>query len=179
MYKGLIFALVMVTPASAQSLSPNAALNEMAGQWKGKLEYKDYQSDNWFAIPQNKTVEVLADGVTRFETSVYDDGPTGQVYIYGLNALEKDGLTLKSSGYRKGRDAYMMSETVTFIGQAKPGQWIMRFEATATDDERPARLRTTLTYSGNSYTTLKEIDFTDDAAEVWVTRNKSALSRVK
>ncbi|MFN3807539.1 hypothetical protein [Asticcacaulis sp.] len=164
----------------AADLTPQQALLSLQGEWTGALEYRDYQSDQWFGLPVSRTVTLLEDKATVLETSRYDDGPkTGIVYIYSLSAFEPDGKTLTSASFRKGKPASEDRETVSLARGATADNWTLYFESTATDDERPARIRVTMTYKDNAYTTLKEIDFTDDATETWVTRNRSHMKRVK
>lgn len=175
---GLLF--VLASAAHAADLTPQQALLRLEGEWSGALEYRDYQSDKWFALPVSRTVKVLEDKTTVLETSRYDDGPqTGIVYIYSLSGFEPDGRTLASASFRKGKPASEERETLSLAKGATADNWTLYFESTGTDDERPARIRVTMTYRDNGYTTLKEIDFTDDATETWVTRNRSHMTRVK
>ena len=46
------------------------------------------------------------------------------------------------------------------------------------DDDRPALIRETTTRDGDRLVTLKEVDFTDDAADEWLQRNRTVLERV-
>lgn len=86
----------------AADLTPQQALLSLQGEWTGALEYRDYQSDQWFGLPVSRTVTLLEDKATVLETSRYDDGPkTGIVYIYSLSAFEPDGKTLASASFRK------------------------------------------------------------------------------
>ncbi|MCA1934041.1 MAG: hypothetical protein LDL37_01225 [Asticcacaulis sp.] len=171
--------LCLASAAHAADLTPQQALLSLEGEWTGALEYRDYQSDKWFALPVSRTVKMLEDKTTVLETSRYDDGPkTGIVYIYGLSAFEPDGRTLASASFRKGKPASEDRETVSLAKGATAENWTLYFDSTATDDDRPARIRVTMTYKDNAYTTLKEIDFTDDATETWITRNRSHMKRV-
>jgi hypothetical protein len=175
-----LLSLVFIAAVSrCFAFSTAEARAELAGRWKGKLEYLDYSSNKWFALPQERTIEVLEGGHTLLETGRFDDGPTGIVYIHSVSAFDKDGTTLRAVSFRKGRDMTSMAESVTFgPGENTPGKWTLVFVSDATDDDRPARLRTTLVFSGTSYTTLKEVDFLDDATETWLVRNRTSLERV-
>jgi hypothetical protein len=166
--------------AKAADFTPETALLSLKGEWKGTLSYRDYKADKWFSLPEHKTSEVLSDGHSLLETAQYDDGPkTGVVYIYTLSGFEPDGKTLKGFSTRKGRSASSDVETVRFGALAPdPAAFVLVFESDAFDDDRPAKIRVTLTYKDNHYTTLKEVNFTDDQKDDWLTRNKSELTRV-
>ena len=171
---------LIVGSAQAETFTPTEALLSLNGQWTGTLSYLDYQANKWFDLPQTRTMSVLGDKHTVLETAIYDDGPkTGLVYIFTLSAFEPDGKTVKSFSTRKGRPASSDTQTVRF-GGANPtaSAFVLVFESDAEDGGRPARIRVTLTFKDNLYTTLKEVDFTDDAKTEWLTRNRSVLKRV-
>ena len=152
----------------------------MAGQWEGTLSYRDYSQDRWFDLPQNKKIEVLADGHSFLESSRYDDGPSGIVYIYALSALEPDGKTLKSLSTRAKRAATVHQEVLS-LGSPKDTKdaFTLVSLVKGEDDDRPATLKVTLTYKDNVITTLKEVDFLDDTKSEWLVRNKTKLNRLK
>ena len=177
----IIFAaLLMASSGVAQALTPEDAFKSLKGHWQGHLSYRDYSQNKWYDLPENKTIEVLADGHTFLETARYDDGPTGIVYIYTLSAFESDSKTIKSFSTRKGRAAVNDQETVSFKGSpASSENFILVFDSEGQDDNRPAHLRTTLTRKGSHYDTLKEVDFTDDNRNEWLVRNTSSLDLIK
>ena len=164
-------------------LTVQAARASMAGAWRAELQYRDYQSGEWIGIPFTATIAVAGDGVTLVRTSAYDDGPArGTVWITGVAMLAKDGTTEYAGTYRADRAADQTIWKLT-LGAAAPGKptdaehWTLVAETKATDDDRPAILRETTTRDGDTVTTVKEVDFSDDAKAEWLVRNRTVLRR--
>ena len=53
MNTGLIWlaAVAVTAPAPMPAVTVETARASLAGQWAGKLEYRDYQADKWFGLP--------------------------------------------------------------------------------------------------------------------------------
>lgn len=167
------------TPAPAD-LSIIAIQRATAGQWQGQLEYRDYQADRWFGIPMQVSIEDQGDGATIIRKADFDDGPrVGNVRITSISLFSADGSRESVATFRKGREpdlsAYALAMPVPAIDVA---HWTIVATVTATDDDRPALLRETTTRDGNVMTTLKEVDFLDDAGEAWIARNRTTLTRI-
>lgn len=175
--------LALVSPAAAENVAPAltaaAARASLAGEWTGELQYRDYQSGEWQGIPFTTTIAMVGDGVTQIRTSAYDDGPkAGTVWITTVSLLGKDGTTEYAGTYRAGRPAeYEVSRLRIEVGTA-PAHWVLVSETEATDDDRPAHIREVTTRDGDVVTTVKEVDFTDDAKNEWLVRNRTVLKRV-
>jgi hypothetical protein len=166
----------MAAPAPAAPDGVAAARQSLVGQWQGKLEYRDYQADRWFGLPLKLAVRDGGDGVTLIRVADFDDGPkTGNVRITTVSML--DGAQEISASFRKGRKVDVTTATLSATVQ-DPTHWTLVETAAGTDDDRPATLRTTTTRTGNDLVALKEVDFTDDQAEAWLTRNRTTLKRV-
>lgn len=155
------------------------ALASQAGRWEGKLEYRDYQADEWFGLPVAVEVRDGGDGVTLVRVADFDDGPrVGNVRITTVTMLGKDGETEWTGTFRKGRDAELTSAKLFLSAARDATHWTIVSDALASDDDRPARVRYTTTRDGDSLVSLKEIDFADDTGEAWLQRNRETLRRV-
>ena len=168
--------------ASAQSAAPALDIKTLraglAGEWQGKLEYRDYQADRWFGLPLRLTQELVADGVTLIGKAEYDDGPkSGTVRITSVSMFVPATNIQYSSSFRAGRPAELSSAVVRLVGAVDDTHWTMVEETIATDADRPAKLRETIVRDGARLTTLKEVDFLDDAGETWLTRNRTVLEK--
>lgn len=168
-------------PAAAQTTLDIAALRlATAGHWEGKLEYRDYQADRWFGIPMKVQVEDGGDGVTLIRKADFDDGPkVGNVRITTVELLDPATGQETSASFRKGRETSLDNSKLRLIAPATDlAHWTLVAESTGKDDDRPARLRQTVVRNGDIMTSLKEVDFLDDAAETWISRNRTTLKRV-
>lgn len=175
--------LFLAAPAAADegAAPPPVAelLKSQVGQWTGTLEYRDYQADRWFGLPVQVTIAEGGDGVTQIRTADFDDGPrVGNVRIITLSMLGADGTTEYSTGFRKGRVPALSTARLTVNAWRDAAHWTLVAEEQSTDDNRPAMLRYTTVRDGSRMTTLKEVDFTDDQTEEWLTRNRTTLERV-
>lgn len=183
-----VSVLVKATPILAEDGGPETSFTladtrtTLSGQWRGTLDYRDYQADRWFGIPVTVDMELIDDGVTVVRKSSYDDGPArGMVYITTVSLLSADGQTEYVGSFRADRPAELGRYEVR-LGDPREtpfsaNNWVVVAERDGRDDNRPARIRETTTRSGNSLITLKEVDFTDDQEQQWVSRNRSVLEK--
>lgn len=178
-----LLALAAATPAPPPAppttpLSVASARQSLLGHWTGKLEYRDYQADKWFGLPVKVEVRDGGDGVTLIRTADFDDGPkTGIVRITTVSIL--DGLNETGASFRKARKPELSTTGLALLPTSQDAaHWTLTETETATDDDRPARIRLTTTRDGARIVTLKEVDFTDDRDETWLTRNRTTLERV-
>ncbi|MBV8908263.1 MAG: hypothetical protein JOZ20_04615 [Sphingomonas sp.] len=167
----LLLAAAADAPAIAEARS------SLIGRWTGKLEYRDYQADKWFGLPDKVEVRDGGDGVTLIRTSDYDDGPkAGNVRITTVSMLAADGEHETSATFRKGRAVELQTAALTLAARRDAAHWTLVETIAGTDDDRPATLRLTTTRDGASLVTLKEVDFTDDAKAEWLARNRTTLT---
>jgi len=192
MRRRTLFALLATSlafcgvPAAAQTATQTAPLDIAAlrlatvGAWEGQLGYRDYQADRWFGIPMKVRIEDGGDGVTVIRKADFDDGPrVGIVRITTVELYDPATGRETAASFRKGRETSL--ETSALRLAAPPvdaSHWTIVAETDSRDDDRPARLRVTTVRDGDQMTTLKEVDFLDDAAEAWIQRNRSTLTRV-
>lgn len=188
MRKFLISCLFLTLPAmvSAQSApTPGTAVDvvsaraSMTGEWAGTLEYRDYTADRWFGIPVKTRVADQGDGATTIRASDFDDGPkVGNVRITSVELFDAATSSISVGTFRKGRAVEVMAYNVRLDPASRDAtHWTMIEEAKGTDDERPATLRLTTVRDGDRIKTIKEVDFLDDDQQVWLTRNRTRLTR--
>ena len=177
-------ALAMQAPAAPAPMTVAQARQSLVGEWRGKLEYRDYQADKWFGLPVNVSVRDGGDGVTIIRTADFDDGPPNSsnksariVRITSVSLL--DGTTETTATFRKARKPELSIATLT-LGAASNDttHWTLVETATATDDNRPATLRLTTVRDGGKLVTLKEVDFSDDTKAERLVRSRTTLERV-
>ena len=176
-----VLALLLAAPATAQdapALTLAEARASLAGAWEGQLQYRDYSSGNWEGIPMTVTVDLEGNGNTLIRRAVFDDGPrVGNVFITALEMLGPDGATEYATSFRAGRVPEIGKASLTLAAATDAARWTILAIQDGTDDNRLARIRLTTTRDGASLTTLKEVDFLDDAGEEWLTRNRTVLTR--
>jgi len=177
----LAAALAVQAPAplTVAPLTVAGARQSLVGEWRGKLEYRDYQADKWFGLPVKVSVRDGGDGVTLIRIADFDDGPkTGIVRITTVSLL--DGASETTATFRKGRKPELGTAALTLGGASKDAtHWTLVETETATDDDRPATIRLTTVRDGGKLVTLKEVDFTDDTEAEWLVRNRTTLERVR
>ena len=186
--KTLALVAVLAAPLAANAQTPAqlappdiAALRlATAGHWEGKLEYLDYSANRWFGIPMTVLIEDGGDGVTLIRKADFDDGPkVGTVRITSVELFDPATVEETSASFRKGRETSLETSALRLAAPPVDAtHWTIIAETDSRDDDRPARLRVTTVRDGDRVTTLKEVDFLDDAAETWLQRNRSTLTRV-
>ena len=181
----LVLAGLAVTVAStslAQTAPGAVTLTSiragMAGNWKGQLEYRDYQADRWFGLPVQVRIEIMRDGLTLIRHADFDDGPkAGIVTITTAALLDPATGREQSVSFRKGRVAELDTATMRLTRAEAADRWTIEEVQDGRDDDRPARIRETTKRDGATMVTLKEVDFLDDKTETWLTRNRITLTR--
>ena len=188
---GTVLLALSIVPlvASAQDKAQKTAFSiadtrtELAGQWQGQLEYRDYQSNQWFGIPVTVDVELIDDGATVIRKATFDDGASGTVHITVVSMLTPDGKTEFVGSFRADRHAELSSRALRLADLKKgmaldESHWTVIAETDGEDDSRPATIRETTTRTGAELVTLKEVDFGDDDKEEWLQRNRTVLTKV-
>ena len=168
------------TPGQAPAVDIAAARASLNGSWEGTLEYLDYSANRWFGIPVKTQIEDQGDTATTIRRSDFDDGPTnGNVRITTVELYDAAAGSVTTGTFRKGRTVEIYTHKVRMEGEAKDAeQWTMVEEVLGNDDDRAALLRYTTTRDGDKIETIKMVDFQDDTAEEWITRNRTRLARV-
>jgi hypothetical protein len=175
---GLIVSDVGAAPPPVP-LTLSDALQSQLGEWSGSLEYRDYSADRWFGLPVKVSIRDGGDGVTQVRVADFDDGPkVGIVRITTISMIGEDRKTEYSSSFRKGQMPEVSSTRLTLTRATDAAHWTIISESEDRDDDRPARIRVTLTRDGDRMTSLKEVDFSDDKSESWLQRNRQTLTRI-
>jgi len=177
----MVAMLGATAPAAAQmvpdAVSATTIRAAMAGNWTGKLEYRDYQADRWFGLPVRVSIEMMRDGLTLIRHADFDDGPqTGIVTITTIALLNPATGSEQSASFRKGRDTELNTATLRLTRAEALDRWTLEEVRDGTDNDRPARIRETTQRNGATMVTLKEVDFLDDSGESWLTRNRTTLT---
>ena len=182
----LLAAAALATPAAPVTvpLTIATARQSLVGEWRGKLEYRDYQADKWFGLPVEVVVRDGGDGVTLIRTADFDDGPPNSsnksariVRITSVSLL--DGTTETTATFRKARKPELETAALTLGAASKDDtHWTLVETEQATDDNRPATIRLTTVRDGGKLVTLKEVDFSDDTKAERLVRSRTTLERV-
>ncbi len=177
-----LLALLMVAAAAPAAVPPPPTPAQLeaglAGQWRGTLGYRDYQSDRLEEIPMATRIEALPDGATILRISTFDDGPrVGDVFITSASLHDAAAGTVATATLRKGRPIESGSEQAKVIAFTDAGHWTMTLEADGSDDDKPARLRTTQVRDGDVLTATKDVR--PQGTSDWQFRNRSRLVRAR
>ncbi|MEM7703548.1 MAG: hypothetical protein AAF251_16540 [Pseudomonadota bacterium] len=164
--------LSAAAPLPTDPITPQEAFTSLEGAWSGALTYRDYSSQKLQSIPVALTMETQPDGETMVQRFDYTD-PGFQVYITNLVTVK--GGMLSGATARAGRSFETYEKTVAVTRQAMFDQWTIVLEDEASDDDRPARIRETMTRAQGTLKVLKEVDYLDDAKEEWIFRNEITL----
>ncbi|MEM1131866.1 MAG: MliC family protein [Pseudomonadota bacterium] len=148
----------------------------MVGRWNGKLEYRDYQSDQWFPIPMQMTVEQLPDPMTFLALAAFDDGAGGFVRTSTMTMLANEGKTEYLTQFRAGRVPDVYANTLQVVTASDDTHWTIIATREGMDDDRPAMIKETSVRDGDTMTTLKEVHFIDNSdSDDWLVRNRITL----
>ena len=175
----LVLLLCVSAHASAQRAitelpppGPNEITLLLRGEWGGTLEYKDYQKpDKRVKLPTQLTVtNGFAEGVSMHW--VYDDGP-------GKTVIEDDRFViagdLKTVDWTGLKDKEPTIFTVLSTSRLADGKLMLVMERDGMDDNKPARIRDTLTVGPTTVTLLKEVRF--GAGEPFTFRHEYRMTR--
>lgn len=176
----LVASLLFAVPANAQTVAPPSIASLLAGttgNWTGRLEYRDYQSNRWEGLPMTATIALQGDGATTIRTATFDDGPkTGAVVITTISLVDTSNETESYASFRKGKP---LSTGTTILSMPAPPRdathWTIVAQEHARDGDGLAKLRETTTRDGDTLTVLKEVDPDGDGKDEWLPRNRTIL----
>ena len=155
-----------------------AQLAGTAGQWCGRLEYRDYQSDSWEGLPMATEIRAQPDGVTLIRSSAFDDGPkVGLVWITGIEQLDPATGTLSYASARKGKRFASGTQQLAPAAATDATHWQLTTTEREVDGTAVALIRQTITRDGDQLTTLKEVADPAAATPAWKPRNRTVLVR--
>lgn len=150
----------------------HSILKASTGEWEGELYYLDYQSGQRFGIPMRVDAELTPDGATLVRRLTFTD-PGTLVHAVNLSTIDRDTGELVEAYFREGKGEMNRYEIVE-IDFTDGAEWELVYEQDGTDDERPARIRHTLSRDGNSMTSSKAVRFLDEDGEYFL-RNGTEL----
>ena len=179
-------AALMLLAAAATAPAPPPAGAAIApllagtqGQWCGRLEYRDYQSDSWEGLPMAVAITAQPDGVTLIRSAAFDDGPrVGLVWITGIEQLDLATGRRAYASVRKGKPLVSGSQQLALTGPPDdPLHWQLTASETEIDGNAPALIRETTTRDGDQLASLKEVANPAEASPAWKPRNRTRLVR--
>ncbi|MGB7656002.1 MAG: hypothetical protein WBL74_11030 [Novosphingobium sp.] len=176
-----LLAVACTSPIAAQGkVDPiSQVLAATAGNWTGKLQYRDYGTNQWEGLPVKIRIAVQPDGVTLVRSAAFDDGPkVGTVWITTISQFDPARGSESYASFRKGRELDTGTRTVAFAEPPRDQtHWTMVTLETRIDGNSPAQVRETTTRDGASMITLKEVNPLDDDKDEWLPRNRTVLVR--
>lgn len=166
--------------SAADPVSIEALLAGTSGNWRGELQYRDYQSNTWQGLPMQVTVAMQPDHVTVIRTAAFDDGPqTGIVYITTISQLDPVSGQQSYAVFRKGRAAESGAALLVLAGPPRDAtHWSIVATESRRDGDSMAQLRETTTRDGGQLVTVKEVNPADDGKDEWLPRNRTVLTLV-
>lgn len=173
-----MLALLAAVAIATASPPPAQLQAGLAGQWTGALGYRDYQTDKLEEIPVATEFRSVGDGVTLIGVSTYDDGPrVGSVYITSVQHFAGDSATTATA--RKGRAMELTTDALAVTRYVDATHWTIVASRDGSDDDKPAKLRTTETRDGDSLLSIKEVLPASATDGTYVYRNQRRLTRVR
>lgn len=172
---GPLLALLAHTAHAA----PTAAELErqLAGQWTGALEYRDYQTNQMARLPMQTRISVGPDNATLTRLSTFDDGPkVGNVFITTVSLFDPKGQRVTSATFRSGRAVEMTTDDATVSAWQDASDWTVVYQHRGTDGNQPADIRVTQTRRVNQLTTVKEVKPAGQPDSTYVFRNQTVLT---
>jgi hypothetical protein len=170
-----------INPEPMPTLPIGEALAATTGNWVGQLEYRDYQSNQWFGLPVKINIQAQPDGVTTVRTAQYDDGPqTGLVWITTVQQVDEAAKTLIYAIMRKGRELDSGASNIISFGGDR-SRWTLVTQERRKDGNGFAQVRETTTYDSDvitsKMTALKEVDLEGDGKDEFLPRNRTVLTK--
>ncbi len=159
----LLCALPVHGEPSAQD-----ALGASTGTWEGELYYLDYQSGQRFGIPVRIDADVTPDGATLIRRLTYTD-PGVLVYAVNLVTVEESGQLVEA--FFRDNNAEMLRYDIDSVSYKDDSDWTVVYSQDGVDDNRPARIRHTLSRTGDLMTSSKEVRFLDTDDDEFFLRN--------
>lgn len=176
-----LLLLGIATPSVAPNPAPTpqSLIAGTHGQWRGELQYRDYQSNRWEGLPVEVTIVAQPDEVTTVRTARYDDGPkTGFVTITSVSMIDAAAATERYASFRKGRAVDTGAAHIDrVVPGADPDHWTIVTTEKRVDGDTMAIVRETTTRDGARLTTLKEVNPEGDGADAWLPRNRTVLTQ--
>ena len=170
--KRLIVLILFVPALLVADEQAASILGASTGAWEGELYYLDYESGRRFGIPMRVDAELTPDKTTLIRRLEFTD-PGNLVHAVNLTTVDRDSGELVEAYFREGRGEMNRFDIVR-IDFRDEAEWQLVFEQDGTDDDRPARIRHTVSRDGDKMTSSKAVLFLDEDGEYFV-RNGTEL----
>lgn len=157
MNKILLTAIISIILTASAAAQTTTFFQQIAGSWKGTLEYSDYQTNKRVTMNVLITYKPSADGNSAETFTIYDD--FGK--IYKSNGTDKIDLTANK---------FFEDKTEFAIESAEKGKIILIGKTEDGNTIEPTRK--TITFTNDTLTILKE------TRTPWTFRNVYTLKRV-
>jgi len=154
-FAGVLLGLSDVPACLAQDLSRVA--ENLAGQWTGQLEYRDFSTDQRVFLPTWLEVSRAGDGTSLRFRYIYDDGP-GKI-VQETSILTLDGKQQTATLVSEGEGSDKTSEVFKAEGLEKlvsTGRGVFVLTGTGIENQRKVEVRMTVTCGRNSYRNERE-----------------------
>jgi len=158
----LLFAISLFLSCTihAQDRITADDLRIIIGNWEGSLTYLNYSNNEPFTMPANLKVEEGKNSNQLILNNIYPNEPQA-------NGSYK--LRLKKKGRMINKDR-VKSRTVL-----ENGDVVIITETPGRDANKKALIRLTYTLGPNTYSTRKDVQFTDSSE--WIKRNEFSYKR--
>ncbi len=170
----LALALVLALSTVRADVELSSLLDASAGSWEGELYYLDYRSGQRFGIPMRVDARMTPDGATLVRELTFTD-PGNLVHAINLVTIDRDSGELVEAYFREGRGELLRYDVVD-VEFENDRQWRIVYEQDGNDDNRPARIRHTLSRNGDEMSSSKEVRFLDSDDDGLILRNGSLLT---
>jgi hypothetical protein len=149
----LVVFIALAGSAAEPSLDLSRIYASWTGQWTGVLEYRDYQPPHGrVALPTTLSVTPAPDAPAMILRFVYDDGP--HKTVKSTSRLTLDLAARRLTWSDEGKPA-TPGDTFTLTEASASGDRLV-FYGQAIDDNKPSRVRYTITTAPSSWRILKE-----------------------
>ena len=148
----------------------------LAGHWAGTLGYRDYQTNALVKLKIKTAVRAVADGVTTIRASEFDEG-SGRTpaFITNIALYDAAAATVSSVSARKGQPIEVSTDQLRVAEFTDATHWTIVAERDGSDNDKPAKLRTTERRNGDRLTATEDVMPAGTTA--WAFRNVTELTR--
>ncbi|MBY6185345.1 hypothetical protein KUV89_01635 [Marinobacter hydrocarbonoclasticus] len=168
-FTGCLLGLLLALPTFAVE-PERAALLSLEGKWRGEWRGQNIDNGETRRTPVLLTVEVSEEGdwlierITTPEAQFSQNIETQPPYRVIQQFVESD---------------YEQDRLLTGFHYVSDDVWTLRFEFTASRQERPVRVQQFWRRLPDTLTRTEEVDYQDDKGQHWLTRQTLTVKRVE
>jgi hypothetical protein len=172
-------AETLQTAAPVPATTPATLEQSLVGDWRGALEYRDYQSNEISQLPMDTHVTLGKDGATLTRLSIFDDGPvTGLVYITTVSLFDGSGARMTNAVFRKGREVDVWTDDAKVVRYTDESDWSVVYQHAGIDGGTKSDVRVTQTLAHGELLAVKEVKPVDAPDSAFTFRNQVRLKRI-